>query len=84
MTEQLNQIIEMINQITKDNTVPRNIKKGAEEAKNILEDDTQEIKERASSAVYLLESITNDRNLPMHARTTLWSIAGALESLQNP
>lgn len=81
MTERLTQIVELINQIIKDNSVPRNIKKGAEEAKNILSDETRDIKDRSSSALYILEGITNDRNLPMHSRTILWNVAGALETL---
>ncbi|GBE19049.1 MAG TPA: hypothetical protein ENH13_00620 [Euryarchaeota archaeon] len=81
MTEEIQEIIETLNQVIKDNSVPRNIRRGAEEAKNILKDEKEDIKNRASSALYILEGITNDRNLPMHARTTLWNVAGSLETL---
>jgi len=81
MTDEIQAIIETLNQVIKDNSVPRNIRKGAEEAKNILKDEKEDIKNRASSALYILERITNDRNLPMHTRTTLWNVAGSLETL---
>ena len=81
MTEDIKQITEVLNQIIKDNSVPRNIRRGAEEAKKILQDETQDIKDRASSAQYILDGLSNDRNLPMHARTVLWNVAGALETL---
>ncbi len=81
MTEEIQQIIETLNQVIKDNSVPRNIRRGAEEAKNIIQNEKEDIKNRSSSALYILEDLTNDRNLPMHARTTLWNVVGALETL---
>lgn len=81
MTEKVKQIVEVLNQIVKDTSVPRNIRRGAEEARDILLDESQDIKNRSSSALYILEELSNDRNLPMHARTTLWNVAGALETL---
>jgi uncharacterized protein (UPF0147 family) len=81
LTEDIKQIVEVLNQVIKDNSVPRNIRRGAEEARKILQDETQDIKDRASSAQYILEGLSNDRNLPMHARTVLWNVAGALETL---
>lgn len=81
LTDKIKQIAEILNQVIKDNSVPRNIRRGAEEAREILLDETQDIKNRASSALYILEDLSNDRNLPMHARTTLWNVAGALETL---
>jgi uncharacterized protein (UPF0147 family) len=81
MAENIGEIVEILNQVIKDNSVPRNIRRGAEEARGILLDESQDIKDRASSALYILEDLSNDRNLPMHARTVLWNVAGALETL---
>jgi uncharacterized protein (UPF0147 family) len=81
MADAVGQIVEVLNQVIKDNSVPRNIRRGAEEARGILLDESQDIKNRASSALYILEGLSNDRNLPMHARTVLWNVAGALETL---
>jgi uncharacterized protein (UPF0147 family) len=81
LTAEIKQIVEFLNQVIKDNSVPRNIRRGAEESREILLDETQDVKNRASSALYILEDLSNDRNLPMHARTILWNVAGALETL---
>jgi uncharacterized protein (UPF0147 family) len=81
MTEKIKQIVEVLNQVIKDTSVPRNIRRGAEEARDILLDGNQDIKDRASSALYILEELSNDRNLPIHARTVLWNVASALETL---
>jgi len=73
--------IEILDRLTKDSSVPRNIRKGAEDMKNILLNEGDDIKARAGSALYILEELTNDRNLPMHARTILWNVASELERL---
>jgi uncharacterized protein len=37
---------------------------------------------RVASAVYVLDDLANDPNLPTHGRTAIWSIISGLESLQ--
>ncbi len=79
--EKVKQIAEVLNQVVKDTSVPRNIRRSAEEARNILLKEDEDIKNRSSSALYILEEISNDRNLPMHARTVIWNVASELETL---
>ncbi len=79
--EKVKQIVEVLNQVVKDTSVPRNIRRSAEEARNILLKEDEDIKNRSSSALYILEEISNDRNLPMHARTVIWNVASELETL---
>ncbi len=79
--DKVKQIVEVLNQVVKDTSVPRNIRRGAEEARDILLKDEEDIKNRASSALYILEEISNDRNLPLHARTVIWNVASELETL---
>jgi uncharacterized protein (UPF0147 family) len=81
MNDKIKQIVEVLNQVIKDTSVPRNIRRGTEKVRDILLDEAQDIKNRASSAQYILEELSNDRNLPLHARTVLWNVAGALETL---
>ncbi len=79
--DKVKQIVEVLNQVVKDTSVPRNIRRGAEEARDLLLKDEEDIKNRASSALYILEEISNDRNLPLHARTVIWNVASELETL---
>ncbi|MFQ5974735.1 MAG: UPF0147 family protein [Candidatus Hydrothermarchaeales archaeon] len=79
--DKVKQIVEVLNQVVNDTSVPRNIRRGAEEARDILLNEDEEIKNRASSALYILEEISNDRNLPLHARTVVWNVASELETL---
>lgn len=75
-------IVEVLNQVIEDTSIPRNIRRSAEEAKNALLNEKEDVGVRVSTAQYLLEEISNDRNLPMHARTTIWNIASELETIE--
>jgi hypothetical protein len=75
-------IIEVLNQITEDTSIPRNIRRSAEEAKNTLLNKKEDIGVRVSTAQYILDEISNDRNLPMHARTIIWNVASELETIK--
>jgi len=76
---ELREIIDMLGNLVNDNTIPKNIRKALSEAKIRLEGD-EENNVKVSAAVYLIESITEDINMPPHARTQIWAIISALES----
>jgi hypothetical protein len=80
--QKLKGITEVLNQIIEDTSVPRNIRRSAEEAKNILMNEEEDVSARVSSALYILEEISNDRNLPLHARTIIWNVASELETVK--
>jgi hypothetical protein len=80
--QKLKGITEVLNQVIEDTSVPRNIRRSAEEAKNILLNEKEDVSVRVSSALYILEEISNDRNLPIHARTVIWNVASELETVK--
>ncbi|HEQ78591.1 MAG TPA: hypothetical protein ENI78_03090, partial [Euryarchaeota archaeon] len=43
---------------------------------------SKDIGVRVSSAIYILEEISNDRNLPLHARTLIWNVSSELETVK--
>jgi uncharacterized protein len=65
-----------------DTSVPRNIRRGAQSAKDELSKPRVALDMRVASAVYVLDDLANDPNLPTHGRTAIWSIISNLESLQ--
>ena len=76
-------IIKLLTGIIEDRTVPRNIRAAAEEARKELTektDDTWDI--RLSSAISVLDEITNDPNMPMYTRTQIWNIVSMLEAVK--
>jgi hypothetical protein len=80
--EKVRQICEVLNQVIEDTSIPRNIRRAAEEAKNTLMNEKEDLGVRVSSAIYILEEISNDRNLPLHARTIIWNISSELETIK--
>ncbi len=82
MDPKIKQAVDILSRIVEDTSIPRNIRKAAENAKNILLDEKQPLDSRIGSVLYILEEISNDRNLPMHARTLIWNISSILESLK--
>jgi uncharacterized protein (UPF0147 family) len=82
MEKEITEIVEMIDALLEDFSVPRNVRRALEEAKNRLL-GAGELSVRASAAVYIIEPVSEDVNLPAHARTQLWAILSALEGIKN-
>lgn len=75
----MKEISEMLGGLVNDSTIPKNIRKALSEAKGRLDSD-EDASVKLSAAIYLIESITEDINMPAHARTQIWAIMSALES----
>ena len=75
-------IVDSLAQLADDSSVPRNVRRGAQNAKEELEKPRVAMDVRIASAVYVLDDLANDPNLPTHGRTAIWSIISSLESLQ--
>ncbi len=78
----LHAILDSLNQLVEDASVPRNIRRGAQAAREELNKPRVALDVRVASAVYVLDDLANDPNLPTHGRTAIWSIISSLESLQ--
>lgn len=79
--EGLQRIVEALSQLADDALVPRNVRRGAQAAKEALAKPRAALDVRIASAVYVLDDLANDPNLPTHGRTAIWSIISSLESL---
>jgi uncharacterized protein (UPF0147 family) len=74
---------EILLHIMEDTSVPRNIRRAAEESKEILAREDEEPTIRASTVISILDEISNDPNIPIHARTLIWNVLSELESIQD-
>lgn len=82
MEQKIKDIIEMINTVLEDTSVPKNIRKALSDAKMRLQGKEEAIV-RVSAAIYLVEPISEDVNMPAHARTQVWAIISALEAIKH-
>lgn len=73
-------IISFLNELLEDTSVPKNVRASIAKAKERL---SKEDELGVSGAIYALEEVSNDINLPMHARTMIWNIMSELESMKN-
>ena len=80
--EDITDIVDLLAEVSEDRSVPRNIRGAAANAMEILQDDQKEPTIKASEAVALLDEISTDLNMPVHARTKIWNIVGMLEAIQ--
>ena len=75
----------LLQHISSDHSVPKNIRRAAKEAytaisgKNSQEDDPIEV--RANLAISILDEISQDPNCPLFARTTIWQVLSVLETI---
>ncbi|MEM5829463.1 MAG: UPF0147 family protein [Candidatus Aenigmatarchaeota archaeon] len=75
----LEQVFSFLDLVINDRTVPKNIRKVAEDVKSILNDEGQPADLRLSTAIHMLDEIINDPNMPMYARTKIWNAVSLLE-----
>ncbi|MDO8869467.1 MAG: UPF0147 family protein [Methanobacteriaceae archaeon] len=78
-----NRVSDILKHITEDTSVPRNIRRAAEESNEILNNEGEDSTVRASTVISILDEISNDPNIPIHARTLIWEILSELESIRN-
>jgi hypothetical protein len=77
----IEQICDGLSMLSEDNSIPRNIRRGAETVKQLLLNDSDPIDLRVASAVSTLDELANDPNIPLHGRTLIWNIMSRLEEL---
>ena len=71
------EILAIMQDIVADRAVPRNIRAKVEEAvSKVRKADVTAL----SEAVYLLDDISNDVNMPDHTRTDIWHLISLIES----
>jgi hypothetical protein len=82
MTKQVPEsVLDVLDRIIQDDTVPRNIRRVAGEIKDSLLHGEDSLAVRAASAISILEEISADPNIPMHVRTLIWSVSSQLERI---
>jgi hypothetical protein len=79
--DKIKQITDILDMLAEDTSIPRNIRKGATDAKARLLDPKEPMDVRATSAIVILDDLANDPNIPLHGRTIIWQVISQLETI---
>lgn len=74
----MEEVNRMLDEINEDRTVPRNIRNLIIQAREAL-NTKQEIAVRISTAIAILDDVSNDSNIPIYTRTQIWNVVSLLE-----
>lgn len=74
--------IQLLEEIINDRTIPRNIRRAAEQAKQELLNGSKPKNLKISAAIHILDEIVNDPNMPLYGRTRIWNIVSILEKMR--
>ncbi len=81
MTElNLENIIEFINELNDDSTVPKNVKTKLGEVMSILKEDLDK-SIKVDKVMHIFDELNDDSNIDSFTRTQLWNVVSMLESL---
>lgn len=76
----IKQAVILLQKIVNDTSVPRNIRRAATDAIRNLQDLGLSPAVRAANAIGILEDISQDPNMPTHARISIWNVVSILET----
>ncbi|MCL5412599.1 MAG: UPF0147 family protein [Candidatus Marsarchaeota archaeon] len=78
----IEQITKQMDSVLSDTSVPKNVRSAVSDARKKLNENADRVM-RVSAAIYHIDEVSNDINLPPHARTMLWNILNLLESIKD-
>ncbi len=78
---ELKQVTGFMDEILEDRTVPKNIRAAVERAKGKLAGEV-DLDSNLSTAIYALDDVSTDINMPNHTRTSIWEIVSELERVK--
>ena len=80
MNQEISSIIEVLQELQEDQSVPRNVKEKLQITMNALKEDN-DLKINVNKALHELDEIANDPNLQAYTRTQIWNIVSLLEKI---
>ena len=79
----IKQAMGVLNEVSNDNTTPRNIRRAAKDAMDALQAQSYTIGVRSANAISILDEISQDPNMPPYTRVKLWNVASILEAVKD-
>jgi uncharacterized protein (UPF0147 family) len=79
----IKQALAVLDEVSQDNTTPRNIRRAAKEAADALQLQEHSIGVRAANAITILDEISQDPNMPRYTRVKIWNVVSILEAIKD-
>ena len=79
----MQQALMVLSSVSEDSTTPRNIRRAAKEAVEVLQNTGFTPAVRASNAVSRLDEILQDPNMPPYTRVKLWNVMSLVEAIRD-
>lgn len=76
------EVSEILKHIAENSSVPSNIRRAADESNTILKNKEEDEALKVSAVILILDEVSNDPNIPIHARTLIWEVLSKLESIK--
>lgn len=76
----ITEVVQLLNQIEEDLSVPRNVRSRICSMKIMFEKDNGDIRIKIDKSLQELDEISDDPNIPGFIRTQIWNIVSLLES----
>jgi len=73
----------VLNEVSNDNTTPRNIRRAAKSAMDMLQVGDLSLGVRAANAISILDDISQDPNMPPYTRVKIWNAVSILEAIKD-
>lgn len=81
--ERTKQAMAILNEVSQDNTTPRNIRRAAKTAVDSLQAAGLSLGVRAANAISTLDDISQDPNMPQYTRVKIWNAVSLLEAIKD-
>lgn len=78
----LDRVVDKIDETSEDYSMPGRVRNTLKRVSKDLKREDQDLAVRITTAVYEIDEIINDINIPMHAKTALWDIISDLEAIK--
>jgi hypothetical protein len=79
----ISQAVEILKSICEDTTTPRNIRRAAKEAIDMLQTQGLTHAVKSANAISILDEISQDPNMPPYTRTRIWNVVSILENIKD-
>ncbi len=74
-------VIEVLNQIEVDYSVPKNVREKVKNATVVLCEGDCEVKVKIDRSLQELDDISDDPNVPSYTKMQIWNVVSLLESI---